>query len=59
MTWPRKTSAGYEIEIRVKVPMRDGSVPVLVEFAPAPGVEVTAWSEGLANEWVRLRTLLP
>ena len=54
-----KTAHGYEIEIQVKVPMRDPSVPVRVEFAPAPGVAVTASTVGLANQWIVLRALVP
>lgn len=39
--------------------MRDPNVPVLVEFAPAPGTAVTASTVGLADQWIVLRALLP
>lgn len=54
-----RTAAGYEIDIRVKVPMSDRNVPVLVEFAPAPGVGVTASTIGTSNQWITLRAVLP
>jgi len=54
-----RAAEGYEIEIRVHVPARSDEMPIRVEFAPAPGDVVTAFTEGYANEWITLRALLP
>jgi len=49
-----KSSAGCPIEVRVKVPMTDPMIPVLVLYAPAPGHRVTSQALGRANSWVVL-----
>lgn len=54
-----RTDAGYEIEVRVFVPASSNAMQILVEFAPAPGLEITASTQGFANEWITLRALLP
>ena len=55
----RKLPEGYEIEIWVKVPASSDEMPILVEFAPAPGDVVTTSTLGYANRWIVLRALLP
>ena len=53
------TSKGIEVRIKVRVPARSDAMPIRVEFAPqVVGTLQPATTEGTANEWVALRTLL-
>ena len=46
-----------EVQIDVFVPAKDGSMPVVVEFAPrVTGVLGPARAEGVANTWITLST---
>jgi hypothetical protein len=52
------TQAGIEMLIAVRVPSRDGSLPVRVEFAPRIlGILDPASAEGVANDWVKLSVI--
>ena len=51
------TRSGVEIEVAVYVPSSDTEMPVRVEVAPRIlGILWPASAEGIANEWVVLRT---
>ena len=52
-----KTRRGVEIEVAAYVPSSDEAMPVRVEVAPRIlGILWPASAEGIANEWVVLRT---
>jgi hypothetical protein len=53
----RETEHGIEVVIKVRVPARDDDMPVRVEFAPrVVGILWPESAEGVANEWITLRT---
>jgi hypothetical protein len=55
----RRTEAGIEVTIVVRVPARDDEMPVKAEFAPRVlGLLRPDFARGAANEWVTLRTRL-
>ncbi len=53
------TADGIELRIKVRVPAGSDDMPILVEFAPqVVGLLQPTASEGTANEWISLRSLL-
>ena len=55
----RATAEGTPVEISVCAPARDGTLPVVVEFAPGVGAHATAAARGTANAWILLAARLP
>jgi hypothetical protein len=53
------TSTGIQLRIKAFVPATNGTIPVLVEFAPRViGILKPASAEGFTNQWITIQTSL-